>query len=502
MRSKQTAMCRRLRPRSSLILKIVIAVTVPLVGVLSVFGYFDLTARERQMLQQSDTTARLLTTVVTRSLKQAMRDGKPGKVKRLAALYEGTQGISEVRVLDADSGEIRASSTGVHVGERVTMGRLRAQKRLGVVETRLLKRERILSTMTAIPNEPECRRCHDRSKLILGMVEVRVPVSDVFEGVAAARVRGVWFTFAVSVLTASATIALISWLINLPIKHLVAGMARVKGGDLEARVQIRSGDELEDLGESFNSMVEQLSLVAEENEDLRKRLERRIDTLDTLGRVATGIAHEMKNPLAGIKAASEVLRDGLPVDDARREIFDEIVHQIGKMDESVKNFLRFARPVPPEIQPTDINQVVESVCLLMNNQGDRLGATIVRECAESLPLINVDPGQMRQVFLNIGVNALESLESRGGQVRFRTGLTQDGKRVCISISDTGRGIPLEDLTRVFQPYFTTKGDGTGLGLSIAQRLVEENGGEISLESQPDKGTTFAIELPVDGRVEE
>ena len=232
--------------------------------------------------------------------------------------------------------------------------------------------------------------------------------------------------------------------------------------------------------------------------DLTERREmeqqiRRADKLATLGQLAAGIAHEIRNPLAGISGAVQILREDAE-GESRREIFGEIVERINRLDAAIGNFLRFARPAPLQFSPTDMNAIVQSVLFLVSKQAESQGVSIVEEYDDSLPIIMADSEQMQQVILNIALNSLQAIRDGGGRIRFRT--FQGGKpaQIVVEISDTGIGIPDDKLEQIFAPYFTTKSEGTGLGLSIAQRIVEEHGGNISVESEVGKGTVFRVEL--------
>ena len=220
------------------------------------------------------------------------------------------------------------------------------------------------------------------------------------------------------------------------------------------------------------------------------------DKLATVGQLAAGIAHEIRNPLAGISGAVQILRDDIPGNDSSREILDEIVEKIKMLDASIRNFLRFARPAPLQLSPTDINEVVQSVLFLINKQAEMQGVSIVEEHEDSLPVVMADSEQLQQVIVNMALNALQAISSHSAtrEVLFKTFQASATDQIVIEVSDTGVGIPPEKLNQIFNPYFTTKIEGTGLGLSIAQRIMEEHGGSISVESEVGKGTTFRVRL--------
>jgi len=230
-----------------------------------------------------------------------------------------------------------------------------------------------------------------------------------------------------------------------------------------------------------------------ERREMEKQI-RRADKLATLGQLAAGIAHEIRNPLAGISGAVQILRDDTSKGNQEKEILGDIVERINRLNDEISNFLRFARPAPLQLSPVDMNEVVQSVLFLVNKQAETQGVSIIERYDDSLSIIMADSEQMQQVILNIVLNALQAIGNEGGQITLETSQNDADDQIVVEVSDTGSGIPLEKLEQIFDPYFTTKSEGTGLGLSIAQRVVEEHGGSISVRSKTGKGTTFRVRL--------
>ena len=222
----------------------------------------------------------------------------------------------------------------------------------------------------------------------------------------------------------------------------------------------------------------------------------------SIGELASGIAHEIRNPLAGIQGAIQILAEGFPEDDARRRVTDEIQKQIYKLERLVKDLLNYAKPVPTNYLPTDMNQLVDKVFTFFTMQRGRPGnVKIEKNFFSPLPKTMVNPNSMEQAFLNIILNAQKAMP-RGGTFTISTealpGRRDDGKEVQevqIIFEDTGIGIPKENLPKIFNPFFSTRSDGTGLGLSITKNIIEEHGGRIEVESQVNMGTKFIITLP-------
>ena len=239
-----------------------------------------------------------------------------------------------------------------------------------------------------------------------------------------------------------------------------------------------------------------------ERKEMEKQI-RRADKLATLGQLAAGIAHEIRNPLAGISGAVQILADDVIETDSRKEILDEILERIKSLNDAINDFLRFTRPAPLQLSPTNVNEIIQSILFLINRQAETQGVTITEEYDDNLPLIMADSEQLQQVILNIAINALQAIhvplsngetDGENSKIRFKTYQNVETSQIVIEISDTGIGIPPEKLDQIFNPYFTTKSEGTGLGLSIAQRIIEEHHGIISVTSEIGKGTTFRVIL--------
>lgn len=240
-----------------------------------------------------------------------------------------------------------------------------------------------------------------------------------------------------------------------------------------------------------------MGVVAEQARRRERTLEQqheqllRSDRLATVGELAAGLAHELRNPLAGIAGALHVLGGQLTPDDDRRALLVDLQAQIARMNNTLSNLLQHARPEMPQCIAVDVNEVLEQSMRFLP-RGD---IEVVRRLDRSLPAISVDPGLLHQALLNILVNARQAMR-HGGRLTLETRLAPGhGRCIEIRISDTGTGIAPAHLDRIFHPFFTTKAQGTGLGLAIAARIVEQHGGRVTVDSAVGVGTTFAICLP-------
>jgi PAS domain S-box-containing protein len=227
----------------------------------------------------------------------------------------------------------------------------------------------------------------------------------------------------------------------------------------------------------------------------------RMDRLVSVGELSSGIAHEIRNPLAGIKTTAQALGEEMPQDDPKREYLNRITKEIDRLNDLLKTFFSFAKPQKLNPVLWSIKDIVNEIIPLLIKDIANRGINFTEEYAPDLPRIKVDFNQMHQVFLNLFLNAIQAMP-RGGELKIRAEaiasapLVNPGKDyVRISIADTGKGIPANDLKKIFDPFFTTRPKGIGLGLSITYQIIKNHGGSIRVESKADKGTAFTITLP-------
>jgi signal transduction histidine kinase len=302
--------------------------------------------------------------------------------------------------------------------------------------------------------------------------------------------------------------------ISRPIRHLYRGVLEVADGDLEQHFEAETKDEIGDLGRAFNIMTRKLRQLKELEQEMQRR-----NRLAALGELSAGVAHEIRNPLGVIKNSAEMLRDRIQDDSKRRELTGYIVEEVERLNKVVTNFLQFARPAEPSIEPIDINDVVERTISFLELEAVAVNVSIETNLASDLPLVLADPEQCHQVFLNLCMNAFQAMNG-AGMIRIETrAATQegdDGKAISFSngfspeardssgglramvevvISDTGEGIPPEKLSRIFDPFFSTKDEGVGLGLSLVHKIIDNHGGRIRVTGEEGSGTTFVISLP-------
>jgi signal transduction histidine kinase len=323
----------------------------------------------------------------------------------------------------------------------------------------------------------------------VGAIEVRLPASGLGRALGTAALA---FLLALAAGAGAASLVghLVARRVTRPLEALRAGAAAVGAGKLSARVETRATGEVGELVDAFNAMTAELARVT-----ARAAAAERVAAWRE---VARRLAHEVKNPLTPVAMSVETLRDAW----ARKspdlpEIFDEatqaIREEVRRLSRIVDEFGRFARLPQPELRQVGGAELVGAF-LALYPEGPP-GVELSRDVQPELPVVKVDPDQILQVLHNLLRNAFEAV---GRQGRVKVSARREGEELVVEVADSGPGIAPEVRPHLFEPYFTTKEAGTGLGLAISDRIVREHGGRIEVESEPGKGTTFSVCLPVAG----
>ena len=291
-----------------------------------------------------------------------------------------------------------------------------------------------------------------------------------------------------------ALLVVLTYTVQRPMVELQQKIAQLGRGDLSAAVSFsHRNDEIGDLGRNFNQMVEQLRESRVEIERLHRTQMSRAEHMATLGEMATGLAHEIRNPLAGIAGVIEIIGRDLPDSSPARAVVKDVRQEIARINRIVTDLLQTARPHPPKVRKSDLNTTVEHAVMLGRQQALSKAVEITLHKDPSLPEVEHDSDQIHQVMLNLLLNALQAIDVNG---KIAVTVESRGAHAVIEVADNGRGISPELLPNIFRPFFTTKGDGTGLGLSLARRIIEDHQGRIDVTSTVGKGTTFSVVLPL------
>ena len=367
-----------------------------------------------------------------------------------------------------------------------------------------------------------------------GQIDFTVPLTDINEDMAGVR----RFLLLYALLDSSIIIAFgfyfLSGSIVKPIRKLKDTATRIAGGGLGERADVSVDNEIGTLAASFNTMAERLEneirtlervnneLVSTQGELLKS------STLAAVGRLAAGIAHEIGNPLGALGGYLDILEKGLPSREEEMEILQRSVKELGRIDAIVREFLELSKPAARPAAPVDVNRMVRESVSDLEMQRDFTGITVTTRLGERIPGVMIDEGKLRQVLVNLLVNAAQAMarekrreitlatavekhlaysprrpKRRAGDLPLSSARGPELKDfVVIRITDTGTGIAAEDAKKIFDPFFTTKevGKGTGLGLFVCLSIIKTYGGEIDLETKVGRGTTFTVKLPSRGEV--
>ncbi len=329
-----------------------------------------------------------------------------------------------------------------------------------------------------------------------GRVQVGVSTAEMENRIAETMRTTVKLVLLAMVIGSAIAVGL-AWQLTKALNTLTRGVQRMAEGDLTHRVQMNTADELETLGKAFNHLMENLKASREELEQTHRAQMVQADRLASIGELASGVAHEIRNPLAGISGAIQVLAAEFHEESPKKQVIQEIQRQITRMNRTVQDILDYSRPAFPSIKLYNMNDLLDEVLFFLTTTHAMDKVKLEKYFDPFLPKTELDPKQMHQVCLNILLNAVQAMP-QGGTLTIRTEMTEEeGKKwILVEIRDTGVGIPPEQQQRIFKPFFTTKPQGTGLGLAIALRIIEQHHGRITCRSYPGEGSSFFLWLPV------
>lgn len=289
--------------------------------------------------------------------------------------------------------------------------------------------------------------------------------------------------------TSTAMVFRASTIITSPITHMIEVIRRVKRGQLDERMVVNGADELAEMAGAFNRMTE----IIRRNREMEASLAQQ-GKMASLGVLSSGVAHEINNPLGVILGYAGYIEGKMSEDDPNYKYIHEIKRESKRCKKIVQDLLSYARTPRPTLETTDLNGLLQQIVDFAANHTDMRGVEIVTEFAPDIPLIELDGDQMRQVAINLILNAGGAMPE-GGTLTVRTETTSD-ERIRIQFRDSGCGIPAESLDKIFEPFYTTKERGTGLGLAITKQIIDQHHGEITIESVIGEGTCVTVTLPI------
>ncbi|HEX8138465.1 MAG TPA: ATP-binding protein [Pyrinomonadaceae bacterium] len=313
--------------------------------------------------------------------------------------------------------------------------------------------------------------------------------------------RPLLYTLAVLLVTTFFTAVLV-WRFTRPIKDLSDAARRVAAGQFD--IQVRAVDRSDEMGQLvtvFNEMIRRLAGTRELEAQLHQAEQSAV-----VGRLASAIAHEIRNPLNYINLTLDHIRASLaPEDEQKRATFnrlaDQLKTEVARINTRISEFLNYTRPPKLELRPVDLREAAEDALRLVEVQAAENNIKVSIESEPGVPPVMADAESLRSVFTNLLINGLQAIDGQGGELLVKLRAEGAGHLAHIEITDTGHGIAPEDISKVFEPYFSTKETGTGLGLAIVKKAIDDHGGTISVRSKPGTGTTFTITLPTERRDE-
>ena len=380
----------------------------------------------------------------------------------------------------------------------------------------------ILSVTTEIHNQPTCYTAachvHSQGERILGILEVQSSLQNIVAQAGSYRNNIIAFAVFLLFLTVICLTWLTQHLVIMPVDTLLLHARKISKMELDSHVDLDAKDEMGELADAFNEMTVKLKNSRDEYLQLTGTLETKVqertaeiadvhaqlvrsEKLASLGQLVAGIAHEINNPLSGILMYGTLFRNNDQLDPELREDAAIIIRETERCAEIVKRLLEFSRTSIPDKKPQAITEIMCNTLALVEHLASLNNIEIIRNYEPGLPEISVDPAQIEQVFINMLVNASQAMPE-GGTLAISIHYEPSHDCIRTSITDTGHGIAEGNLSKIFDPFFTTKDaseegiGGTGLGLSVSYGIIQNHGGQINVQSELGKGTTFTIDLPV------
>ena len=523
---------------TSLKAKVSLYLSAVLIAVMALFVLLLVQQARNEQLSTIVTHMSQLSQVIARSTRYAMLLDEPDIVDKIIQDIGQQSDIQSVRVLRKD-GVIAHSNhpeeigqhidkeaehcSHCHQGERV-LSDIPNHKKWRLFET--ADQRQMLGNMEVIRNEASCSSasCHKHppAQSVLGVVDITYSLDEINKALRGHMVNMILVSIGFILLVSLSVGWLLHRMIYVPLGDLEKGAKRLASGNFDSPIPVRGDDEFGSLARSTNAMMVSVKKSHEELEGWVEKLEEKVkertaelrlaeaevargEKLASIGQLAAGIAHELNNPLTGVLTFTTLLRKKMPEGSGDAEDLDLVIRETKRCASIIRRLLDFAREKTPEKALVNINQLVEETVRFVERSAALQQIEIVMELDPDLPRLSVDGDLIKQVLMNILVNAQQAIEGRG-RITVRTRLhtvrrlpdcAAGAPAVEIAVSDTGCGIPEADLQRIFDPFFTSKevGKGTGLGLSVSYGIVRAHGGEIAVESTVGEGSTFRVCLP-------
>ena len=526
--------------KNNLKLKVSLYLIIALSAAMVLFTFLVVKQQQEQLQAEISRHVMQISEVIVKSTRYAMLMNERDIAEKIIQDIGKQKGIERVRVLNKDG-------TIIHSNRPTEIGHFVDQQSEPCVHCHLTSKplervpdqmkwriykapdgQRLLGAMAAIRNEPSCSSAschrHPASQSVLGVVDIAYSLDEIDQSLKLHAIYIVGISLGVILLIAVSFGVLLQRLIYRPLKDLNSGAKKVSVGELEHLIPVHNDDEFGRVASSFNQMTTALKKsqlgMQEFVHGLESKVKERTDELlaaraevaqgeklAAVGQLASGIAHELNNPLTGVLTFTSLLRKKMKEGTQDADDLDLVIRETKRCASIIRRLLDFAREKVPVKGFFDLNRLIEDTVRFVDRQAALQQIEITTALDAGLPQIWGDADLIKQVILNVLVNAQQAIDGPGKiVVESRTHLTPSpGKtgietlpRVEISVTDTGCGISEANLLRIFDPFFTSKevGKGTGLGLSISYGIIKAHGGGIKVESIVGVGTTFRIYIPI------
>ncbi len=514
--------------RNSLTYKIITMTCLVVLATMLLYAYLNIREVKKLLLRDTINSAERLSETLIRATNRQMMLNHRNEAYLVMGDASRQEDVEAIRLIDG-TGKIVFSSipreTGTVLGKRSEIcltchsGSNPLSELDSVERSRIFTNDagkKVLGLSKAIFNEEKCATasCHPPPSevRILGLLDVVVSLEGMQTQLTKSRTWVIFLAMALLLVISLLLAVFTQKVLNRPIQDLLQHTQMVADGKLDTTMQLTSRDELGELAASFNRMTVSLKKAHDELAEWTRTLEERVEErtrenrqmhaqlarsekLSSLGQMATGIAHEINNPMTGILLYANLITDDPRFSPGLKDDMHVIISETERCANIVKQLLDFARENKPENCWNSLNTIIATALSLLEHQAIFQNINIERHFAPELPAIFSDPWQLEQVFINIILNASQAITDAGSVV-ITTGLCDENRSVFADIRDNGCGIPEEELDRIFDPFFTTKDEGgTGLGLSVSYGIVNNHGGEIQVTSVVGRGTTVSIRLP-------
>jgi two-component system NtrC family sensor kinase len=521
-----------------LALRLILSLTFLIIVAEGISGYYTIKTQEEQLLRGMIVGADQLSNGITSATWHAMLADHRDDAYNVMQTIALKQGIRLIRIFNKEGRVMFSTTSGEQsqVDKKAEACYLCHASDKPLVKVDVPNRARVfrgldgnrrLAMITPIYNEPSCAEadCHAHpvETKVLGVLDVAFDLDPVDTEMAAMQ-RRVFIVAGIHILLIGIFIIFfIRRFVDVPIQKLIDGTRAVSAMNLDTPIVVGTGGELGELAQSFDAMRERLKLalkeineftesletkVAERTEELNAANQRlqRSDRLASLGQLAASVAHEINNPIFGVLNLSSLIqriirKDGIPpdrIEEVRKHV-DRIVDETSRVGRIVADLLAFSRRSKPQHSKTDINTVIHSTMRIIEHKLKLMDVEVQLCLGDALPVILCDASQMQQVLINIIMNGAEACQGRdSAAVKIDTRYDAQATSIVLQVSDNGDGIAPENLSKIFDPFFTTKeeGKGVGLGLAVVYGIVQAHHGDIEVKSNPKKGSTFTVTLPV------